>query len=111
MLWAGRARRPSPTSGPSSTPPWRDDPEASLPAQVLVDLLVRLGRLDEAIDVAADHLAQLPESALICPGIAELCQRAGRMSPAREIARGAGEPVNSWPRCCRLTHAVGHCPA
>ena len=31
--------------------------------------LVRLGRLEEAIDVAAEHLAGFPESALICPGL------------------------------------------
>ena len=74
-------------------PALADDPEASLPAQVFVDLLMKLGKIDEAIDVAAVYLAAVPESALICPGIAELCQRGGRMSRLTEIARGQGNLV------------------
>jgi hypothetical protein len=74
-------------------PAQADDPEASLPAQVFVDLLVKLGKIDEAIDVVAEYLAHVPESALICPGIAELCQRGGRMSRLTEIAREQGNLV------------------
>ena len=66
-----------------------DDPEGPdpVPAQVLVGLLDRLGRLDEAIEVAAAHLAGFPESALFCPGVAQLCQRAGRPERLAEVAR------------------------
>ena len=74
------------------------DPEASLddtvPAQRLVILLVRLGRLDEAIEVAAAHLANIPESALICPGPAQLCRRAGRPDRLAQLARDGGDLVN-----------------
>jgi hypothetical protein len=72
-------------------PPYSAD---TLPAQVLVRLLVRLDRLDEAIDVAAEHLADLPESALICPGVASLCRRAGRPDRLARIARDRGDLVH-----------------
>ncbi|MDR3635142.1 MAG: hypothetical protein P4L84_15165 [Isosphaeraceae bacterium] len=69
-------------------------PAESYAAQVLVGLLVRLNRLDEAIDVAAEHLALLPESALMCPSVAQLCQRAGQPDRLAHIAREHGDLVN-----------------
>ncbi len=68
-----------------------DDP---VPAQVLVRLLVRLNRLDEAIDVASEHLAGYPESMLGCPGVAQLCQMAGRPDRLSKIAREQGDIVH-----------------
>jgi len=65
-----------------------------IPAQVLVRLLLRLGRAEEAIDVAANHLAGLPESVLACPGVAQLCQMAGRPDRLARIAREHGDVVN-----------------
>jgi hypothetical protein len=70
-----------------------DGPEGTLPAQVLVGLLLRLDRLDEAIDVAAEHLAGVPESALGCPSVAQLCQRAGQPVRLAGIARAQGNLV------------------
>lgn len=67
--------------------------EETAAAQVLVKLLARLGRLDEAIDVAAEHLAGVPESALFCPGLPQLCQRAGRLDRLARSARGRGDLV------------------
>lgn len=69
----------------------RDDPVV---AQVLVGLLVRLGRLDEAIDVASEFLAGLPESSLFCPGVSQLCQRAGQPARLAQIAREHGDLVH-----------------
>lgn len=63
------------------------------PAQVLIRLLARLGRLDEAIDLAAGHLAGLPDSALICPSLAALCDRAGRPDRLADANRAAGDLV------------------
>jgi hypothetical protein len=71
-----------------------DNPSDSYAAQVLVGLLVRLGRLDEAIDLAAEQLATLPESALTCPSTAQLCQRAGQPDRLARIARAHGDLVN-----------------
>lgn len=69
-------------------------PEETYPAQILVALLLRLDRLDEAIDVSAGHLAGLPESALLCPSVAQLCQRAGRPDRMARIARDSGDLVH-----------------
>lgn len=74
-------------------PPDPEGPGESAPAQVLVKLLVRLGRLEEAIDVAAEHLAGVPESALFCPSLAQLCRRAGRLDRLAEVARARGDLV------------------
>lgn len=63
-------------------------------AQVLVRLLVRLERFDEAIDVAAEHLAGLPEASLLCPSLPQLCRRAGRLDRLAEIARDRGDLVS-----------------
>ena len=82
----GKLPAPEPDSDPR--------PEESLPAQVLVRLLVRLGRLDEAIDVAAGHLRGVPDAALFCPGLAQLCHRAGRPDRLAPLARAGGDLVN-----------------
>ena len=65
-----------------------------IPAQVLVRLLVRLGRFDEAIEVASEHLAGLPDSALGCPNVAQLCQMAGRPDRLAQLAREHGDLVH-----------------
>ena len=67
--------------------------DAVMAAQTLVNLLVRLGKLDAAIDVAAQHLANLPESVLGCPSVAELCQQAGQPDRLARIAREQGDLV------------------
>ena len=69
----------------------QDDP---MPAQVLVRLLLRAGRADQAIDVAAAHLTGLPEAMLTCPGVAQLCQIAGRLDRLARISREHGDVVN-----------------
>lgn len=74
-----------------------DDSEGNdntLPAQVLVTLLLKMNRLDEAIEIAAEYLAGLPESALICPSVAQLCQRAGASERLVGISREQGDLVN-----------------
>jgi len=65
------------------TPEFEDDdqppdPLETLPAQTLVRLLARLGRKEEAIVVAAEHLMQIPESYLMCPSVSALCREAKR---------------------------------
>jgi hypothetical protein len=72
----------------------RDEEADPIPAaQVLVKLLLECGKLDEAIDVAADHLAGIPESSLACPSLNELCQRAGRSKRLAQVARDTGDLV------------------
>ncbi|WP_435009648.1 hypothetical protein P12x_000904 [Tundrisphaera lichenicola] len=71
-----------------------DERDEAVAAQVLVRLLVRLGRSEEAVDLAAEHLAHLPDSALTCPSVAQLCQSIGRLDRLAEISRGRGDLVN-----------------
>ncbi len=58
-------------------------------------------RLDEAIDVAAEHLAGVPESALFCPSLPQLCRRGSARSAGR------GRPVAGRPGQLR-GGAAGH---
>jgi hypothetical protein len=76
---------------PAPDPDARDE---AIAAQVLVRLLVRIGRPEEAVDVAAEHLAHLPDSALACPSVAQLCHSIGRLDRLAEIARSRGDLVN-----------------
>lgn len=66
----------------------------SLPAQVLVNLFVHVGRIKEALEVAREQLVGLPESTLICPGVAQLCQLLGEPGRLVSIAREKGDLVN-----------------
>jgi hypothetical protein len=72
------------------------DPEeiGSYPAQVLVNLLLRLGRGKDALAVSRKHLARLGEARLSCPSFVELCQQTGAWETLAEAAREQGNPVN-----------------
>lgn len=65
----------------------------TLAAQVLVRLLLRVNRLEEAIAVSAEHLANVPEGMLMVPSLAQLCGRAGRLDLLAKTARDQGDPV------------------
>jgi hypothetical protein len=64
------------------------------PAEVLVNLLLRLGREAEALEVARKYLATADERQLTCPGAFELCQRLRDYPALAEAARERGDPVN-----------------
>jgi hypothetical protein len=72
------------------------DPETvgTYPAEVLVNLLLRLGRTTEALAVARRFLARVEGRRLTCPGISELCQRANDYRTLAEVAREQGDPVH-----------------
>jgi hypothetical protein len=72
------------------------DPETvgTYPAQVLVNLLLRLGRPAEALAVARRHLTTADPRHLSCPGVLELCQRAGDFGTFAEAAREQGDAVH-----------------
>jgi len=67
------------------------DESGTGPAEVLVQLLLRLGRPQEAVAVAAKHLApvDLPRLAFT----AELCQKAKDYATLAEVAREQGNAV------------------
>lgn len=73
------------------------------PAEVLVDLLVRLNRLEEALEVARQHLQVPLEHRLSCPNVVDLCRRTHNGSVLAEFARSIEDPVyflagKLWPR-------------
>jgi hypothetical protein len=72
------------------------DPETvgTFPAEVLVNLLLRLGREREALDVARQHLAGVDGRRLTCPSLPDLCQRVGDYRTLAEAARQQGDPVH-----------------
>ncbi len=72
------------------------DPEAdgTRPAEVLVNLLLRLNRPEEALTVARRFLASADQRQLTCPGITELCQRTKDYKTLAEVAREQGDPVH-----------------
>jgi hypothetical protein len=64
------------------------------PAEVLVNLLLRLDRPAEALVVARCWLADADSRRLSCPSVTELCQRAGDYRTLAEVAREQGDPVH-----------------
>ena len=72
------------------------DPETvgSYPAEVLVNLLLRLDRPQEALQVARRHLAAVNDRPLTCPGVVELCQRTKDYRTLAEVARDQGDAVH-----------------
>jgi len=60
-------------------------------AMVLVNLLTRLERYDEAIDVSLERLAEFDARDLSCPPVLHLCQMSGDLARLQEIARQRGD--------------------
>jgi hypothetical protein len=72
-----------------------DAEEAStFPAEVLVNLLMRLDHPAEALAVARKHLATVDPRRLTCPSITELCQKTNDFRTLAEVAREQGDPVH-----------------
>jgi hypothetical protein len=72
------------------------DPETvgTYPAQVLVNLLLRLDRAAEALAAARKYLAAADNRQLSCPSIVELCQKVGDYRTLAEVAREQNDPVH-----------------
>jgi hypothetical protein len=64
------------------------------PAEVLVNLLLRLDRPAEALAVSRKYLANVDPRRLTCPGITELCQQTGDYHTLAGAAREQGDPVH-----------------
>jgi hypothetical protein len=73
------------------------DPETvgTYPAEVLVNLLLRLERPKEALAAARKYLAAASDGRrLSCPGVTELCQKVGDYRALAEVAREQGDAVH-----------------
>jgi hypothetical protein len=62
-----------------------------LAAYVLVDLLQRIGRADEALEIACRYLAESAEEFGL--SLPDLCAQAGRYDLLEKLARDRGDPV------------------
>jgi len=65
--------------------------DSSVPAQVLVALLTRLQRYQEAIDVSLEHLTDVQGEQLVCPSVPQLCQLAGDYERLKRLSRERGD--------------------
>jgi hypothetical protein len=72
------------------------DPETvgTYPAQVLVNLLLKLDRAPEALAVARKYLATVDNRQMSCPSIVELCQKVHDYRTLAEVAREQGDAVH-----------------
>jgi hypothetical protein len=76
-----------------------DDPDGddtgTYPAEVLVNLLLKLNRGNEAIEVARKHLtgAERQGRQLTCPNLNELCQKFKAYQTLADVAKELNDPV------------------
>jgi hypothetical protein len=64
------------------------------PAEVLINLLLRVGREEEALQIASRYLVKADERQITCPGIVELCERTGKFDVLARLAREHDNPVH-----------------
>jgi hypothetical protein len=65
----------------------------TFPAEVTVNLLLKVDRVREALDVAKKYLATEDERRLNCPGVTELARRVGDYRTLAEAAEAKSDPV------------------
>ncbi len=72
------------------------DPETigTYPAEVLVNLLIKIGRPLEALEVSRTYLAKSPDARYSCPSFVELCQQTGSFEALAEVSREQGHTIN-----------------
>lgn len=63
------------------------------PAELFVNLLLKVDRLKDALAVAREYLAVADERHLSCPGVTELARRAGDYGALTEAAEAKADPV------------------
>ncbi len=61
------------------------------PAQIMVNLLVRLERYREALEISLKHLPGAHASEITCPTAQQLCELAGDFDRLAELARERGD--------------------
>jgi len=61
------------------------------PAEVLIDLLVRLDRNEEAIGASLEFFPDSSSAPTSCPSVLQLCQIAGDYDRLRNLARERGD--------------------
>src|SRR5918994_1677799 len=70
------------------------DRDGSRPAELLVELLVRLSRYDDAITAFRRYLSEVAPEDLSCPSLLQLCQMAGDFDQLKELAKQQRDPLS-----------------
>jgi hypothetical protein len=70
------------------------DMQFTQPAEMLVNLLLRIGRPEQALEIARKYLQGADERQLSCPTIPELCRRLKDYQALAEVSRERNDPVN-----------------
>lgn len=68
--------------------------DGSGPAEVLVELLIRLSRYDDAIKAFRRYLSDVAPEDLSCPSLLQLCQMAGDFDQLKEVAKQQRDPLS-----------------
>src|SRR5262249_47630062 len=66
----------------------------TFPAEVFVNLLLKVGRDKEALSVARKYLAGISDRRLTCPSLPDLCRQVGDFRTLAEVAREQNDPVH-----------------
>jgi hypothetical protein len=75
-------------------------------AQVLVGLLVRHERYQEAIQISIEHLSSVAPNQLACPTLLQLCELAGDPERLKELARAQGDLLSFAAGVIRVLRAM-----
>jgi hypothetical protein len=70
------------------------DRDGTRPAQVLVELLIRLSRYDDAIHAFRRYLSDVEPEELSCPSLPRLCQMAGDFEQLKTVAKQQRDPLS-----------------
>jgi hypothetical protein len=70
------------------------DRDGYRPAEVLVELLIRVERYDDAIKAFRRYLMDAAPEDLSCPSLLQLCQMAGDFRQLRETAKEQADPLS-----------------
>jgi hypothetical protein len=70
------------------------DRDGTRPAEVLVELLLRLSRYDAAIQVFQRYLGGVAPEDLSCPSLPQLCQMAGDFDRLKKVATQQRDPLS-----------------
>jgi len=70
------------------------DRDGYRPAEVLVQLLIRLERYDDAINAFRRYLMDATPEDLSCPSLPQLCQMAGDFGQLKQVAKQHSDPLS-----------------
>ncbi len=79
------------------------DRDGYRPAEVLVNLLVRLERYDDAVKAFRRYLMDATTADLSCPSLLQLCQMAGDFGQLKQVARQQSDPLSYLAALIHLT--------